>query len=48
MQEGSSLYLKPGEVWTVNSLLHGLMLQSGNDAAYALAEHVGGSIEGFT
>ncbi|TQR08030.1 D-alanyl-D-alanine carboxypeptidase [Psychrobacillus soli] len=47
-QEGSSLYLKPGEVWTVNSLLHGLMLQSGNDAAYALAEHVGGSIDGFT
>lgn len=47
-QEGSSLYLKPGEVWTINSLLHGLMLQSGNDAAYALAEHVGGSIDGFT
>lgn len=47
-QEGSSLYLKPGEVWTVDSLLHGLLLQSGNDAAYALAEHAGGSIEGFT
>ncbi|WP_191963866.1 D-alanyl-D-alanine carboxypeptidase family protein [Psychrobacillus sp. AK 1817] len=46
-QEGSSLYLQPGEVWTVNSLLHGLMLQSGNDAAYALAEHTGGSLEGF-
>ncbi len=47
VQEGSSLYLKPGEQWTVGSLLHGLMLQSGNDAAYALAEHTGGSIEGF-
>lgn len=46
-QEGSSLYLQAGEVWTVESLLHGLLLQSGNDAAYALAEHVGGSVEGF-
>lgn len=46
-QEGSSLYLQAGEVWTVNSLLHGLLLQSGNDAAYALAEHVGGSVDGF-
>lgn len=46
-QEGSSLYLQVGEVWTVESLLHGLLLQSGNDAAYALAEYTGGSIEGF-
>ena len=46
-QEGSSLYLQAGEVWTVDSLIHGLLLQSGNDAAYALAEHTGGSIEGF-
>ena len=48
MQEGSSLYLQAGEVWSVESLLHGLLLQSGNDAAYALAEHTGGSVEGFT
>ena len=47
-QEGSSLYLQAGEVWTVESLLYGLLLQSGNDAAYALAEHTGGSMEGFT
>ncbi len=47
-QEGSSLYLQAGEVWTVESLLYGLLLRSGNDAAYALAEHTGGSIEGFT
>lgn len=47
-QEGSSLYLQAGEVWTVESLLYGLLLHSGNDAAYALAEHTGGSIEGFT
>lgn len=46
-QEGSSLYLQAGESWTVESLLYGLLLQSGNDAAYALAEHTGGSIEGF-
>ncbi|ALC85888.1 D-alanyl-D-alanine carboxypeptidase [Bacillus sp. FJAT-22090] len=46
-QEGSSLYLQAGEVWTVESLLYGLLLQSGNDAAYALAEHAGGSVEGF-
>ena len=48
MQEGSSLYLKAGEVWTVESLLYGLLLYSGNDAAYALAEYTGGSMEGFT
>lgn len=45
--EGSSIYLKAGETTTVETLLYGLMLRSGNDAAYALAEHVGGSIEGF-
>ena len=32
---------------TVETLLYGLMLRSGNDAATALAEHVGGSVEGF-
>lgn len=47
MSEGSSIYLEPGEVVTVETLLYGLMLRSGNDAAYALAEHAGGSVEGF-
>lgn len=47
MIEGSSIYLEAGETTTVETLLNGLMLRSGNDAAYALAEHVGGSIEGF-
>lgn len=47
LSEGSSLYLKEGEQVSVNELLHGLMLRSGNDAAMALAEHVGGSEEGF-
>ena len=47
LSEGSSIYLKEGEQVTVNELLHGLMMRSGNDAAMALAEHVGGSEEGF-
>lgn len=45
--EGSSMYLKAGEQLTVEQLLYGMMLQSGNDAAAALALHIGGSIEGF-
>ena len=45
--EGSSIYLKPGEIMTVEALLYGLMLQSGNDAATALALYCGGSIENF-
>lgn len=44
---GSRLGLKAGDKISVNDLLYGLMLRSGNDAAVALAEHVGGSIEGF-
>lgn len=45
--EGSSLYLQKGEMMTVRDLLYGLMLQSGNDCATALAIIVGGSVEGF-
>ncbi|MCH5161174.1 MAG: D-alanyl-D-alanine carboxypeptidase [Clostridiales bacterium] len=45
--EGSSLYLKYGELISVRDLLYGLMLQSGNDCAVALAVIVGGSVEGF-
>jgi D-alanyl-D-alanine carboxypeptidase (penicillin-binding protein 5/6) len=45
--EGSSIYLKQGEVISLHNLLYGLMLRSGNDAAVAIAEHVGGSLEGF-
>ena len=44
---GSKLKLKKGDKISVNDLLYGLMLRSGNDAAVALAEHVGGNIEGF-
>ncbi len=45
--EGSSMYLKEGEVLTVQELLYGLMLQSGNDAAVALAIYCSGTVEGF-
>ncbi|WP_297871728.1 D-alanyl-D-alanine carboxypeptidase family protein [uncultured Oscillibacter sp.] len=45
--EGSSMYLKEGEELTLETLLYGLMLCSGNDAAVAVAEHVGGSVQGF-
>ena len=45
--EGSSMYLKEGEVLTVQELLYGLMLRSGNDAAVALAIYCGGTVEGF-
>ena len=45
--EGSAMYLKEGEELTLETLLYGLMLCSGNDAAVAIAEHVGGSVDGF-
>lgn len=45
--EGSSIYLKAGDVYTVEELLYGLMLRSGNDAAAALALHHSGSIRAF-
>ena len=41
------MYLKGGEELTLETLLYGLMLCSGNDAAVAIAEHVGGSEAGF-
>lgn len=45
--EGTSIYLKKGELISVRDLLYGLMLRSGNDAAVALACHVSGSVEEF-
>ena len=45
--EGSSIYLQEGDQYKLEELLYGLMLRSGNDAATAIAEHVGGSVEGF-
>lgn len=46
--EGSSIYLQPGEKIKLEDLVYGLMLRSGNDSAVAIAEHVGGSLEGFS
>ena len=45
--EGSSLWLKIGEKQTLENLTYGLMLKSGNDAAVAIAEYLGGSIDAF-
>ena len=45
--EGTSLYLKPGETITLKTLLYGLLLHSGNDAAVALAGICGGEVETF-
>ncbi len=45
--EGSSLWLKIGEKQTLENLTYGLMLKSGNDAAVAIAEYLGGSTDAF-
>ncbi|BDG59446.1 D-alanyl-D-alanine carboxypeptidase family protein [Caldinitratiruptor microaerophilus] len=44
---GSSMYVRAGETYTLQELLYGLLLHSGNDAAVAIAEHVAGSVEAF-
>ncbi|SDP16096.1 D-alanyl-D-alanine carboxypeptidase (penicillin-binding protein 5/6) [Actinopolyspora xinjiangensis] len=43
--EGSSVGLEPGVTYTVRQVLAGLILQSGNDAAHALARELGGAEE---
>ena len=45
--EGSSMWLKEGEKLPLRSLLYGLMLNSGNDAATAIAEHISGDVDKF-
>ena len=45
---GSTLGIKEGQKITVEGLLYGLLLRSGNDTAVALAEYVGGSVEEFS
>ena len=45
MIPGTSANLKIGDVLTVEDLIYGMMLPSGNDAAYALAEFFGKVIE---
>ncbi|MBI4696969.1 MAG: D-alanyl-D-alanine carboxypeptidase [Gammaproteobacteria bacterium] len=46
--EGSRMFIEVNKQVSVDDLLHGMMIQSGNDAAVALAEHVSGSEEVFT
>jgi len=45
--EGSRMFIEAGDKVRIEDLLMGLIVQSGNDAAVALAEHVAGSEEGF-
>ncbi len=45
--EGSSVWLEAGEQLTLSQLLYALMLESGNDAAVAIAEHIAGNSDDF-
>lgn len=44
---GSGIYIKKGEVLTLEDLVYGLMLRSGNDASLAIAHYVSGSVDNF-
>jgi D-alanyl-D-alanine carboxypeptidase (penicillin-binding protein 5/6) len=44
---GSRMFIEVGKLIKVDDLLHGLVIQSGNDAAVALAEHIGGTEDAF-
>lgn len=44
---GSGIYIQEGEKITLRDLLYGLMLRSGNDAALAIANYVGGNVDDF-
>lgn len=45
--EGSSIYLKEGEILTMEDLLYALLLESANDASVAIAIHCAGSVDAF-
>ncbi len=45
--QGSTINLTTGEMLTMKELMYGLLLRSGNDASIAIAEHIGGTEEGF-
>ena len=45
--EGSSIYLRAGETVSLETLLYGLLLNSGNDAAVAVAGHCAGDVDSF-
>lgn len=44
---GSQIFLEPGEEMTVDEMLKGIAMASGNDASVAMAEKIAGSEEGF-
>jgi D-alanyl-D-alanine carboxypeptidase (penicillin-binding protein 5/6) len=44
---GSRMFIKVGSQVTVSDLLHGIIIQSGNDATVALSEHIAGSEDAF-
>lgn len=44
---GSGIYIQKDEKMSLRDLLYGLMLRSGNDASFAIAKYVGGSVENF-
>ncbi|HBX56629.1 D-alanyl-D-alanine carboxypeptidase family protein [Pseudomonas sp. UBA2684] len=44
---GSRMFIQVGTQVSVSDLLHGIIIQSGNDASVALAEHIAGSEEAF-
>lgn len=46
--EGSRMFIEPGKPVKVDELIHGMVVQSGNDACIALAEGIAGSEEAFT
>ncbi|MGI5838311.1 MAG: D-alanyl-D-alanine carboxypeptidase family protein [bacterium] len=45
--EGSSIWLQEGETLTLQEMLYGMLLKSGNDASVAIAEHVAGQESEF-
>ncbi|MEQ6377464.1 D-alanyl-D-alanine carboxypeptidase family protein [Bacillaceae bacterium S4-13-56] len=45
---GSSVYLDEGEEISLKKLIQGLVINSGNDAAVAIAEHIDGTVEQFS
>ncbi|MGI5901356.1 MAG: D-alanyl-D-alanine carboxypeptidase family protein [Desulfitobacteriia bacterium] len=47
LARGTRIYLEPGEQMTLGNLLYALLLNSANDAAVAIAEHIGGNVQGF-
>lgn len=47
LKDSSLMFLEPGQKVTVGEIMKGVAIPSGNDAAIALAEHIGGSVESF-